>query len=184
MLQLLGQRVRERRKAAGMSQAQFARRLGLESESSIYKLESGRSQPSLLLLIRIANVLHVSIDYLLGIVDSPATRDEQVQRPTHDVTGVEKQEAQGGAQVAQLFGPKLQRLRQLLGWSQSDLARKLGIESPAYINRMESGSQLPSLRVLVAIAQLFTVRAEALLRDTIPMGELQAAPGSKAPDVD
>ena len=49
-----------------ISQVEFAKALGL-SESAISRYLSGERQISIVLLVRIAKLLEVSADYLLGI---------------------------------------------------------------------------------------------------------------------
>jgi len=51
------------RQAAGLSQADVAIRVGC-SESTIWGIESGRSNPSLRLAIQLAKALEVSLDRL------------------------------------------------------------------------------------------------------------------------
>jgi len=62
---LFGSKVLELRKRAGWSQAGLAQKLGLASQGSVSKLESGRKMPSLDLAVEIADLFQVSTDYLL-----------------------------------------------------------------------------------------------------------------------
>jgi len=71
----IGERLREERVRAGISQRELARRLGL-SPSLISQLESGQSRPSVATLYAIVTELGVSLDHVIRGPDHPdATRD-------------------------------------------------------------------------------------------------------------
>jgi len=57
------------------------------------------------------------------------------------------------------IGREIARLRKTRGWSQSDLANRLGTSQPS-IARIEQGRTLPSLRTLLRIADALGVRLE------------------------
>lgn len=61
---MLGVRIAVLRRAAGMSQAELAQKLGI-SPSAVGMYEQGRRQPSADILAAIANLFGVSIDYLI-----------------------------------------------------------------------------------------------------------------------
>ena len=77
---LLGQRIRAARLAAGMSQEQLAEMIGLTSQH-ISHVEVASTKISLPSLVKIANVLHTSIDKLLSdnVYDSKPYLLEDVQ---------------------------------------------------------------------------------------------------------
>ena len=67
------------RKRAGMSQLQLANKLNI-GPSAIGMYEQGRRTPSVELLINMANLFGVSLDYLItGIEMSAFTADEQAR---------------------------------------------------------------------------------------------------------
>lgn len=61
---MLGMRIALLRAEKGWSQAELARRIGV-STSAVGMYEQGRREPSLDLLVRLAQVLGVTTDYLL-----------------------------------------------------------------------------------------------------------------------
>ena len=63
---MLGERLKQAREAAGMSQAEVARELGLSQPAYSY-IENGEKNPSLPVAKRLAVVLHTSLDYLVDI---------------------------------------------------------------------------------------------------------------------
>jgi transcriptional regulator with XRE-family HTH domain len=65
---LLGNRIRDRRTAQKISQKDLATEVGV-SPSAINQYEKGEKIPSTSTLIRLAEVLDVSSDYLLGASD-------------------------------------------------------------------------------------------------------------------
>lgn len=61
-------RIRELRKARGLKQTDFSEILGV-SQAALSGYETGKYQPDYDTLIKIANLLDVSTDYLLGKTD-------------------------------------------------------------------------------------------------------------------
>ena len=62
---MLDQRIRETRKAKGLSQVELAKKLGV-SKQSLSNWENDNIQPSIEMLERLATCLSVTTDYLLG----------------------------------------------------------------------------------------------------------------------
>ena len=67
---MLGIRIRELRNAHFLSQPELARQLHV-SKQSISNWENDNIQPSIEMLLRLANLFNVSTDYLLGLDDIP-----------------------------------------------------------------------------------------------------------------
>lgn len=63
---MLNQRIRELRAARKMSQVELAKALGV-SKQSISNWENDNIQPSIEMLVKLAQVLSVPTDYLLGL---------------------------------------------------------------------------------------------------------------------
>ena len=74
---MLNERIREIRLARKISQVELAKALGV-TKQSVSNWENDNIQPSIDMLVKIADALHVSTDYLLG-------REE---RRVIDVTGL------------------------------------------------------------------------------------------------
>lgn len=64
----IGYRISELRKQAGMSQFQLAKVLDIAT-STLGMYETGKREPSLKVMNRIANYFNVTTDYLLGRLD-------------------------------------------------------------------------------------------------------------------
>lgn len=64
-----------------MTQIQLAKKIGT-SNVTISRYLSGERVPRLEVIARIANVFHVSVDYLLGLSD---TKEKQLESETFDV---------------------------------------------------------------------------------------------------
>ena len=84
----MNDRIKECRKAAGMSQKYVSVTLGLAGPS-ISNWESGKTKPSHDNLVKLAGLFGVSVDYLLGIDDSsemqaqekaPGSLDDQIMK--------------------------------------------------------------------------------------------------------
>ena len=66
MAELLGDRIRKARELYGMSQAELSRRVKI-SKQAMYQIEANiTTDPGVLKVKAIADVLHVSVDALLG----------------------------------------------------------------------------------------------------------------------
>ena len=63
---MLNQRIREVRQARGMSQVERAGLLGV-TKQSVSSWENDNIQPSIEMLVKLAQTLAVSTDYLLGL---------------------------------------------------------------------------------------------------------------------
>lgn len=63
-------RMKEMRKKLGIDQSELARRMNL-SRSTVAMWETGRSSPSLDMLIHLCEILGCTTGYLLGVEDSP-----------------------------------------------------------------------------------------------------------------
>lgn len=62
---VIGQNIRERRRSLGITQEHIANKLDV-NPSHISNIECGRANPSLTALIKIANILHCSVDYFIS----------------------------------------------------------------------------------------------------------------------
>lgn len=67
---MIGNRLTELRKRAGLSQRQLGEALDV-SHYTISAYEKGRSEPGDQIKVCLARYFNVSLDYLLGIIDSP-----------------------------------------------------------------------------------------------------------------
>ena len=70
-----GIRIAKLRAAKGLSQAQLAERIGI-TKSMVSAYENSIRMPSYPVLIKIARVFNVSVDYLLGMENSPVLRTD------------------------------------------------------------------------------------------------------------
>lgn len=72
--QSIGERIAWARERAGLNKNRFARELGT-SWQHVDHWEKGRTEPSLASMRRIAELLGVSIDFLLGVRDDPSSEE-------------------------------------------------------------------------------------------------------------
>ena len=82
---LISEHLRAAREKKGLSQRDLAIKCGI-AFNMIYRYETGLTDPSVGKLQMIANVLEVSLDYLVGAVDDPRGQIGEV-----DLTDDEKQ---------------------------------------------------------------------------------------------
>ncbi len=69
----------------------------------------------------------------------------------------------------QRFGAKLQILRTQRGLTLQETASLLGLSAHSHILALESGQKLPSLELVLAIARLFNVTTDQLLKDELEL---------------
>ena len=62
------------------------------------------------------------------------------------------------------FGEKIQKLRKEKGWSQTELAKRIGVHL-GHISRIEHGKTIPSIDVLKRTCAALEVSADFLLDD-------------------
>lgn len=76
-------------------------------------------------------------------------------------------------EIALPLGERLKQLRQEHGWSQADLAAKIGTD-PGQISRYENGKMTPSAEAVVRLAQILDVTTDYLLIESSPRRALRA----------
>lgn len=62
--QTIGKRIRILRKKSGLTQAELARRLYV-SNNTVSSWERDRTRPDIIIIVQIAEIFHVSLNYLL-----------------------------------------------------------------------------------------------------------------------
>lgn len=80
----------------------------------------------------------------------------------------------------QRFGEKLRFLRNNRGMTLTVLAERLGYRTHGYISEIEGGKKAPSVAFLLAVAELFSVSVDDLVKDGIELN-LPPAPVSPEP---
>ena len=70
---------------SGMTKAEFSRKLGIDSYSTYNNYEVGSSEPKIDMLIKIADLLNVSLDDLVG--RTPTNEDEKIKEFQIEVGG-------------------------------------------------------------------------------------------------
>ena len=66
--------------------------------------------------------------------------------------------------IEEQLGMHIRDRRKGLGWTQRELAKKLGI-SPTHMGAIERGERNPSIGLLLEIAQLFRTTLDSLVSD-------------------
>ena len=64
--EIVGEQIRKRRKAVGMSQGELAQRLCLSHQTSVSFWETAKCCPNAIYLCALADVLECTVDELLG----------------------------------------------------------------------------------------------------------------------
>lgn len=148
-----GEKLRLVRQTRRFSQTALAQQLGLSSHAVVSNLEAGRKQPSLDLVVMLADILCTTNDYLLRetIPISPP-----VLLPMKSIAILPL--------ARRPFHERLRDLRQAQGLTQAALASRLGLTTNAHISYLEAGRKEPSLDLIVRLADFFGVTTDDLLR--------------------
>lgn len=81
----IGQRIKEKRKEAGLNQKELAAKIGL-SEASISKYENGKVEDAThTMLAKFAAALGVSVAWLLGVENNSQTLPAPLSQEEHDL---------------------------------------------------------------------------------------------------
>lgn len=116
IINAIGPRLRRLRTARGLTLAELSERTGL-SLSALSRLETGRRQPTLDVLIPLANSYRVSLDRLVA---APETGDPRVRLEARTLAG-------GGVVVPLTRYPgRVQVFKQVLGPREPELVRHQG----------------------------------------------------------
>jgi len=69
-----------------------------------------------------------------------------------------------------ILADKIMKLRKQAGWSQEDLAMKLGVSRQS-VSKWESASSIPDLNRIISLADIFGVSTDYLLKDEVEVVE-------------
>ncbi|MBX0326680.1 helix-turn-helix domain-containing protein [Oscillochloris sp. ZM17-4] len=147
-----GQKLRYLRTGSQLTQAELAQRLQLASHAHVSNLETRRFTPSLDVILAVADVFAVRVEYLIR-EELPL---QAAAEPVYQRTVSEAVEASA-------FGPNLSRLRGQAGLTQAQLAEQLGLASHAHVSFLESGQKQPSVDLVLRVADRFAVTVDQLL---------------------
>lgn len=134
---ILGERIRELREQAGMSQLELANKLGI-SRTAIARYEGGVASPSRRLKV-LADALDVSVDYLLN----GAGEYEVSSHPTG-------------------IGKRIQLLRTLANMDKRTLAVRCGVNTRA-VTAWEEERSAPSLTAVAIMADVLKASTDYIL---------------------
>ena len=130
---MLGKRINELRRASGMTQEEFGKKLGVIKQT-VSSWENDLSEPNHAATVTIAKLFGVTTDYLLGAEEGGNT----------------------------MLGKRINELRKSSGMTQEELGKKLGVVKST-ISLWESDSSEPNHAATIALAKLFGVTTDYLL---------------------
>ena len=152
----IGAAIRRQRRARGWTIEQAAEAIELDARH-LQRVEVGRVSPSAATLVRIADALGVPVAILVegvepvrDLADAPAAPPSP-ESPALDV-----------ATVPRAVGRRIAELRKERGQSQAQLGAAAGI-TEQYVQRVESGRQNPSVKVLAQVARALGISLSGLV---------------------
>ncbi|WP_082343708.1 helix-turn-helix domain-containing protein [Sulfobacillus thermosulfidooxidans] len=144
---VFGSRMRELRQQHGYTQAELGEKLGL-SQFTISNYEQSSRQPPLEILVRLADILGTSTDYLLGRVDVNNPSDPMTQVLPHARW--------------HHFGERLAQVRAVRRLSPAQCALLVHVD-PEQWEQWEQGTTFPTLADLLLVADTLHVSLDWLL---------------------
>ena len=136
------------RKKKGLTQQEVAELLNVE-RVAYTKWENGKNKPNYEKLSMLACIFDVSLDYLLG---------DYLEISKERYLKLKKQKEE---EKKNLFSGRLKELRLQHGFSQEELAEKIGIKQNSYSD-WEHGKSKPNYEKLEKIADFFGVSLDWL----------------------
>lgn len=136
--------LKEARKLSGLSQQAIADKLGI-SNQAYSRWETGKFEPNLESLKKLAKVLNTSPNYLLGYNQTESIAKAIPQENT--------------------FPKRLRELRKLANLTQKEMAEALNISQPAYVE-WEKGRTQPTPDKFPLIAKVLNTSIDYLLQGT------------------
>lgn len=137
------QKLREERKKRGYTQEEMAKLLAI-GQSAYAKWENGRTEPTLDNIIKLANILDVTVDYLLGRSDNFSNT---IVLSKNNMKSLSK---------------RLKELRLEKNQTQQQLADELGVNR-VNVTRWEKGNTEPSFSKLIELSKLLNTTPNYLL---------------------
>ena len=92
--QILGERIHLTRRRAGLSQVELAARANI-SPTTLNRVELGRQKLYAETLVTLAQILGVSVDYLVGMTDDDRPRIRQDRQPDEDAPSPQPKRQRG-----------------------------------------------------------------------------------------
>lgn len=140
---LFPNRLNELRKKKKLTQVEMAKLL-MVTQGAYQKWEAGSREPSFEMLMRIADILEVTIDFLLGRVDVVSLKYN------YDLVNLES------------IGERLRFLRKTKNVTQEEVSKCLSLGQGTY-SRWEKGTLEPSLNHVVKLSKYFEITTDEML---------------------
>ena len=156
----IGKKLRKVRIYNGLSQQELADALGT-SKAAVSSYEKNKTMPTFTTLIRIAEILNVSTDYLLSFGDDRLDEIYDVNHLTSEENPDGNQRAVKLAGRFMGIGAQIRELREESGLSRQQLADDLSL-SVTSIQKYEKDIAAPSYGTLLDMARYFDVSTERL----------------------
>lgn len=141
----VSERIFRIRKENDLSQAKMSEMLGI-GRSTYKNYEVAQSDPSLSLLVKIAVIFDVSVDYIVGRCD-----EKKSIRQFYDIENKTS------------FSTRIRKLRIKANMTQTEVAKAVGLTQRATYVCYERAEKEPSLPRLIALADLFGVSLDYLV---------------------
>lgn len=161
----LGERLKKARKNKGLTQAQLGKLLNV-SDATINRYERGQRKPDPDMLRKLAEVLDVSVDYLVnGSTTSVPNETLAAHRQDDPLKDLPEEARRSIEQAVETLSHRLKLARRRKKLTQRQLAALINL-SPSTIALYETGKREPDLDTLRKLADVLDCSTDYLLGRT------------------
>lgn len=151
-----------------ISQSKLASLLNTHRQN-VYQWISGKTVPRNEMLLKIADYFKVSIDYLLGKVETFNQSNNIKDRIQNNIKQIEKSSINNNfnntKNLKEIFSDNLKYYRKQAGLTQDDFARYVETD-PVYISYIENGKRFPSIEYIEKMAKVLKIESYKLFLPT------------------
>ena len=181
---IVSERMTERRKALGITQLEIAKRCEVPA-ATISQIHKDAKSISVKNLFKIAEALDCTIEYLLDMTTTPnppkLVLKDEFEPPEVIPSGFKNTLALEHLSE-ETVGDRIRSRRMRIGWSQSDLAKRLGVKVRSNISLVERGGTEPGMDSIRRYAKALMCTEKYLLgyeEDTSPIPEFKRPEAAK-----
>lgn len=138
----MNERIKELRKALGLTQQEFANKIGIK-RNSLANYETGRNIPLDAILLSICREFNVSEDWLRNGIGDMFKLETYTSNNTNQI-------------ISGSINERIKELRKTLRKTQSEFSAEIGL-SRNFIVQVETGTKNPSNRTILDICRKFNV---------------------------
>jgi transcriptional regulator with XRE-family HTH domain len=166
----LGERIRQARQAAGLSQGQLGQQCGGLSREAVSQWEANDTRPASDRLTKIAAATGADLAWLLTEADSPTPSLGVMDTPASNNSAehaVPISDSPPVSPLAAQFGQRLREIRKRLGLTLREVGDRLDV-TEGTVGHWENGRREPNLEKLLGLAKVLGLSPADFFTETTP----------------